>query len=107
MLETLWFHTKTEDNVIEYQGEIISHEPDLGANTYLVQLYSFLDGRPTCMRLLDVDSTWDFYHTNIDMNKAYEAATGTKTTTRKGVYTTRYQRDLLKRNLHREVDSIR
>ena len=94
MLETLWFHTKTEDNVIEYQGEILSHEPDLGDKTYLVQLYSFLDGRPTCMRLLDVDSTWDFYHTNIAMNKAYEAATGTKATIKKGVYTTRYQRNL-------------
>ena len=46
------------------------------------------------MRLLDVDSTWDFYHTNTAMNKAYEAATGTKTTTKKGVYTTRYQRNL-------------
>ena len=94
MLETLWFHTKTEDNVIQYQGEVISHEPDLGDKTYLVQLYSFLDGRPTCMRLLAVESTWDFYHTNIAMNKAYEAATGTKTTTKKGVYTTRYQRNL-------------
>ena len=94
MLETLWFHTKTEDNVIQYQGEVISHELDLGDKTYLVQLYSFRDGRPTCMRLLDVDSTWDFYHTNIAMNKAYEAATGTKTTTKKGVYTTRYQRNL-------------
>ena len=94
MLETLWFHTKTEDNVIQYQGEVISHEPDLGDKTYLVQLYSFLEGRHTCMRLLDVDSTWDFYHTNIAMNKAYEAATGTKTTTKKGVYTTRYQRNL-------------
>ena len=94
MLETLWFHTKTEDNVIEYQGEILSHEPDLGDKTYLVQLYSFLDGRPTCMRLRDVDSTWAFYHTNTAMNKAYEAATGTKTTTKKGVYTTRYQRNL-------------
>ena len=94
MLETLWFHTKTEDNVIQYQGEVISHEPDLGPRTHLVQLYSFLDGRPTCMRLLDVDSTWDFYHTNTAMNKAYEAATGTKTTTKKGVYTTRYQRNL-------------
>ena len=94
MLETLWFHTKTEDNVIQYQGEVISHEPDLGPRTHLVQLYSFLDGRPTCMRLLDVDSTWDFYHTNTAINKAYEAATGTKTTTKKGVYTTRYQRNL-------------
>ena len=94
MLDTLWFQTKTEDNVIQYQGEVISHEPDLGDKTYLVQLYSFLDGRATCMRLLDVDSTWDFYHTNIAMNKAYEAATGTKTTTKKGVYTTRYQRNL-------------
>ena len=94
MLETLWFHTKTEDNVIEYQGEIVSHQPDLGDKPYLVQLYSFLDGQPTCMRLLDVDSTWDFYHTNIAMNKAYEVATGTKTTTKKGVYTTRYQRNL-------------
>ena len=94
MLETLWFHTKTEDNVIQYQGEVISHEPDLGPRTHLVQLYSFLDGRPTCMRMLDVDSTWDFYHTNTAMNKAYEAATGTKTTTKKGVYTTRYQRNL-------------
>ena len=94
MLETLWFHTKTEDNVIEYQGEIVSHQPDLGDKTYLVQLYSFLDGQPTCMRLLDVDSTWDFYHTNIAMNKAYEVATGTKTTTKKGVYTTRCQRNL-------------
>ena len=94
MLETLWFHTKTEDNVIQYQGEVISHEPDLGPRTHLVQLYSFLDGRPTCMRLLDVDSTWDFYHTNTAMNEAYEAATGTKTTTKKGVYTTRYQRNL-------------
>ena len=94
MLETLWFHTKTEDNVIQYQGEVISHEPDLGDKTYLVQLYSFLDGRPTCMRLLDVDSTWDFYHTNTAMNKAYEAATGTKTTPKKGVYTPRYQRNL-------------
>ena len=94
MLETLWFHTKTEDNVIEYQGEIVSHQPDLGDKTSLVQLYSFLDGQPTCMRLLDVDSTWDFYHTNIAMNKAYEVATGTRTTTKKGVYTTRYQRNL-------------
>ena len=94
MLETLWFHTKTEDNVIQYQGEVISHEPDLGPRTHLVQLYSFLDGRPTCMRLLDVDSTWDFYHTNTAMNKAYEAATRTKPTIKKGVYTTRYQRNL-------------
>ena len=94
MLETLWFHTKTEDNVIEYQGEIVSHQPDLGDKTYLVQLYSFLDGQPTCMRLLDVDSTWDFYHTNIAMNNAYEATTVTKATIKKGVYTTRYQRNL-------------
>ena len=78
MLETLWFHTKTEDNVIQYQGEVISHEPDLGPRTHLVQLYSFLDGRPTCMRLLDVDSTWDFYTTSYAMNYAYEIRTGAK-----------------------------
>ena len=78
MLETLWFHTKTEDNVIQYQGEVISHEPDLGPRTHLVQLYSFLDGRPTCMRLLDVDSTWDFYNTSYAMNYAYEVITGSK-----------------------------
>ena len=101
MLETLWFHTKTEDNVIQYQGEVISHEPDLGDKTYLVQLYSFLDGRPTCMRLLDVDSTWDFYHTNTAMNRAYEAATGTKTTTRRKAMNTYHQKNLKGRELVR------
>ena len=74
MLKDKWFHTREpETRQIAYQGRVLDYLPP---RLVLVQLFSWIDGRPTSQKLLEVTGDWDFYETNTMMNGAYEAETG-------------------------------
>jgi len=65
----LWFHSRKDGN-IHLQGQIVR---DLKNGSYVVQLYSWLDGNPTDQKivLLEEIKEWTFYKTDFDMRKAY------------------------------------
>jgi len=74
MLKDKWFHTRDpETRHLDYQGRVLDYLPP---RLVLVQLFSWIDGRATAQKLLEVTDDWDFYETNEVMNGAYEAETG-------------------------------
>ena len=74
MLKDKWFHTRDpETKHIDYQGRVLDYLPP---RLVLVQLFSWIDGRPTAQKLLEVTDHWTFYETNEIMRDAYEAETG-------------------------------
>jgi len=74
MLKDKWFHTRDPETMqIAYQGRVLDYLPP---RLVLVQLFSWIDGRATSQKLLEVTDLWDFYETCEMMNNAYEAETG-------------------------------
>jgi hypothetical protein len=69
-----YFHTWTKDDggqrVMHWQGVVLA-EPRLG--TYLVQIFSWADGRPTERHLVDFDDlrAWTLYPDGDEMEIAY------------------------------------
>lgn len=65
-----WFHSFTEDGRTCWQGQVL----DRTANGYVVQLYDWIMGEPSCQKYVDESKleNWDFYHTHIDMNDRYQ-----------------------------------
>jgi len=74
MLKDKYFHTRRpETGEIINQGRVLDYLPP---RLVLVQLFSWIDGRPTAQKLLEVTDHWTFYETNEIMIDAYEAETG-------------------------------
>ena len=74
MLKDKWFHTRDpETRHLDYQGRVLDYLPP---RLVLVQLFSWIDGRATAQKLLEVTDDWDFYETSEVMNGAYETETG-------------------------------
>ena len=74
LLKDKWFHTREPETMqIAYQGRVLDYLPP---RLVLVQLFSWIDGRATSQKLLEVTDDWDFYETSEVMNGAYEAETG-------------------------------
>ena len=69
MVRDKWFHTYKEDGNILYQGHVLDYLPP---QLVLVQLFSWLDGRPTCQKLLEVTNDWSFYNTQEAMHDAWD-----------------------------------
>ena len=69
MVRDKWFHTYKEDGDIQYQGHVLDYLPP---RLVLVQLFSWLDGRPTCQKLLEVTTDWSFYKTTEAMHDAWD-----------------------------------
>ena len=69
MVRDKWFHTYKEDGNILYQGHVLDYLPP---QLVLVQLFSWLDGRPTCQKLLEVTNDWNFYNTKEAMHDAWD-----------------------------------
>lgn len=72
----LYFHTFADagdQRVVEYQGKIVAH---VGDGDFLVQLFSWLDGEPTELHLLEVarlkDGRAQFYETREAWTAWYE-----------------------------------
>ena len=84
MLKGKWMHTYVESEdedkmVIQYQGQVLDYEGPTQFRYYplvLVQLFSFLDGTPTCQKLITVDGYTKFYDTNEEMVRAYYSHQG-------------------------------
>ena len=55
-LENLWFLTFTEDKKMNYQGKILSR---LENGFYLVQLYEWLMGTASCMKIMPLKEFLD------------------------------------------------
>jgi len=68
MVRDKWFHTYKENGDITYQGHVLDYLPP---RLVLVQLFSWLDGHPTCQKLLEVTDEWSFYNTKEDMHEAW------------------------------------
>ena len=74
MLKDKWFHTRDpETRHLDYQGCVLDYLPP---RFVLVQLFSWIDGRATAQKLLEVTEHWDFYETNEIMKDAHEAEMG-------------------------------
>lgn len=61
-----WFHSFTEAGELHWQGQILAPEPN---NYFSVQLYSWIDGRPTQIKLVPFSQMidWNFYISNEEM----------------------------------------
>jgi len=68
MVKDKWFHTYKDTNEIVYQGHVLDYLPP---KLVLVQLFSWLDGEPTCQKLLEVTDEWSFYDTMKRMHDAW------------------------------------
>lgn len=70
-----YFHSFTEGGALHWQGKVVSR---IGSDHFVVQLYSWMDGRETdrvvfpFARMVD----WTFYPSAERMNDAYERAGG-------------------------------
>jgi hypothetical protein len=69
-LEGKFFHT-FKNKQVEWQGYVVS-QPQEGY--YLVQLFEWLVGEPSCKKLVPIDAMfdWDFYDTAEEMNFYFE-----------------------------------
>jgi len=71
-LKDVYFH-ELEDGKIQYQGRIVGREGD---TIYILERFSFADGRPTRIRFSDMDYMWsdDFvmYTSKEEMILAYD-----------------------------------
>jgi hypothetical protein len=70
-LVSKWFHSKDEAQRIKWQGQILSKVTD---GIYVVQLYSWLDGLPSCQKLVSVKDMldWSFFENDEQMRFAWE-----------------------------------
>jgi len=68
MVRDKWFHTYKENGDITYQGHVLDYLPP---RLVLVQLFSWIDGEPTCQKLLEVTDEWSFYDTMKSMHNAW------------------------------------
>ena len=68
-LEGLWFHSKNECGETIWQGKVIER---INEKVYIVQLYEWLLGQESCMKLVFIDNmiNWDFYISADDMREA-------------------------------------
>ncbi len=67
----LWFHSRDDQGEIQWQGHIIGRpEPGL----YLVQLFEWLMGSPSVVRLVRADAMtgWQFYRTGEAMREWHD-----------------------------------
>ena len=69
-----WFHSR-KDGAIHWQGRVIAHGRDGFAR---VQLFSWLDGRPTDRKRVHVQQMvdWTFYADDREMRRAYSRSLG-------------------------------
>lgn len=71
----LWFHTRDEKGIIEWQGLVTKciHE-----NQYTVQLFSWWDGSPTIQKIIPFENMkeWDFYNSAKAMRWQYAKDSG-------------------------------
>jgi hypothetical protein len=67
-----YFHSRGDRGQIVWQGEVVARVGD----AYLVQLFSWLDGRDTNRKVVPVSvmSTWTFYADAESMRDAYSRA---------------------------------
>jgi len=67
----LWFHSKDEQGQIQWQGHIVGR-PEFGL--YLVQLFEWIMGYPTFIRMVSMDDMkdWQFYRTDEEMRGWYQ-----------------------------------
>ena len=70
-LVSKWFHSKDEAQAIKWQGQILSKVTD---GIYVIQLYSWLDGMPTCQKLVSVKDMldWSFFEDDEEMRSAWK-----------------------------------
>ena len=68
----LWFHSWTEDETLEWQGQVIGLENPEGY--YLVQLYEWVSGKASVIRLQTLNEMvgWGFFKSAEEMKEAYE-----------------------------------
>ena len=66
-----YFHTFNEKHEIKYQGRI---EGKIQEGYYIVQLYGWLFGQPSCQKIFHIDDMreWDFYIDEDEMKSAYD-----------------------------------
>lgn len=66
-----WFHSFSAENVVEWQGQVVSRVDD---TFYLVQLFEWISGDPGCLQIVPVEKMidWFFYETNDAMIFSYE-----------------------------------
>lgn len=71
VLRGWWFHSFEDNGRVKWQGSI---EEELCDGWYLVQLYSWLAGDPSCCKVVHISAMagWSFYRTSELMNDAYE-----------------------------------
>jgi len=70
LLKDKWFHTYKEDGDITYQGHVLDYAPP---QFVLVQLFSWIDGRPTYQKLFNLaDHDFHFYDSQEDMCNAWD-----------------------------------
>lgn len=72
------FHSFHDYGIVNWQGRILS-EPT--PSTFLVQLYSWIDGNETEQKLISFAEmeNWRFYSSDKEMVKAYEKKYGPET----------------------------
>jgi len=73
-----WFHSHNEKGEIQWQGQVLGVVSD---NHFLVQLYSWLDGTSTDMKIVSlekiIEEDWSFYSSDKKMRERYEEIRGT------------------------------
>lgn len=71
-LENRWFHTFSPDGKIERQGQVLAIS---GVNDYLVQWFSWIDGRANGESIVSYEEMedWTFYQAREEMDAAYPA----------------------------------
>lgn len=70
----LYVHTFNDDGKVHWQGQIIGQEEDL----VLIQLFSWLDGRPTKVKPMPKEDLWDDTKCTVysDMDEMKDAGEG-------------------------------
>ena len=69
-IEKKWFHSFKNGKIV-WQGQVLSKESN---NTFLVQLYSWIDGMPTNQHLVFLSEmkNWRFYNSDKEMKEVYD-----------------------------------
>lgn len=74
ILDGLFFLSKSDEGKTHWQGRVLGK---VEKSLYVVQLYSWMTGAETCVRLVALEQMleWDFYHTHRDWNEAAKRET--------------------------------
>ncbi|MCD2451646.1 hypothetical protein GO003_014720 [Methylicorpusculum oleiharenae] len=74
LLEGSFFHTFCDDGQVKWQGEFLKEFDD---GRYLIQLFSWIDGRPTIQKIITGKETigMSIYPTAESMDLAWELIT--------------------------------